>query len=155
MTQDSFIKLNGIHGNSQDERHKGAIDMLWWRWGVHNSSKNGHCGRFTVNDLVFDHYTDTASPALLRYCASGKHLSEAVITLRKPGNPPLEYIRIVLQDIIITRVHTVCYNTMRAPREKVGLSFSQFRLDYRLHNSADLAAGTASMGYDIKTRQMV
>ncbi len=35
-------------------------------------------------------------------CATGKHINEAVLTARKAGEKPLEYLIIKLEDVLVT-----------------------------------------------------
>ncbi|MFK8256718.1 Hcp family type VI secretion system effector [Erwinia sp. AnSW2-5] len=155
MAQDTFIKFNSIEGESQDHLHKGEIDVIRWEWSVsqtanmHNGSGGG-AGKSTVKDLFFDHHIDKSSPNLLQYCLNGKHISEVILTTRKAGGSPLDYLVITLQEVLITSVEPFGYDTMRSPRETVGLSFARFRIDYVLQNAQGNTAGTVSTGFDIK-----
>lgn len=160
MTQDIFIKFDGIKGESQDSTHKGEIEILDWNWSVSQTSNmhsgsGGGAGKCTVENLNFEHYIDRSTPNLLQYCLTGKHIPEAVLTVRKAGGSPLEYLRITLQEIIVTRINPVYLNTMRVPRETVSLTFSKIKMDYVLQNTEGNAAGTLSMGYDIKANTSI
>ncbi|EOS96698.1 type VI secretion system tube protein Hcp [Erwinia tracheiphila] len=160
MAQDIFIKFDGIEGESQDSTHKGEIEVLDWDWSVSqatnmHSGSGGGAGKCTVEDFHFDHYIDKSSPGLLQYCLTGKHIPEAVLTVRKAGGSPLEYLRITLQEIVITRVNPVYLNTMRVPRETVSLAFSRVKTDYVLQNAEGNSAGTVSMEYDIKANAVI
>lgn len=155
MAQDIFIKFNGIDGESQDVAHKGEIEVLGWNWAVGQTSNmhtgsGGGAGKSFVHDLVFEHYIDKSSPNILQYCLTGKHISEAALTVRKAGGSPLDYLKITLQELIITRVQSVGYYRMRSPREKIALSFTRLKFDYFAQNAQGNALGTVSIGYDIK-----
>ncbi|MTD26644.1 Hcp family type VI secretion system effector [Erwinia sorbitola] len=156
MAQDIFIKISGIEGESQDFAHKGEIDVRRWYWAVSQTSNmhsgsGGGAGKSTVHDLFFDHYIDKTTPTLLQYCLNGKHIPEVILTVRKAGGTPLEYLKIIMQEVIISAVIPVGNNTIRCPREKIGLSFSRVKMDYVLQNAEGNSAGTISMGYDIKS----
>ncbi len=160
MAQDIFIKFDGIEGESQDSTHKGDIEVLNWNWSVGQTSNmhsgsGGGAGKCTVDDLHFEHYIDKSSTNLLQYCLTGKHIPEAVLTVRKAGGSPLEYLRITLREIIITGVNPVYLNTMRVPRETVSLAFSRVNMDYVLQNAEGNKSGTVSMGYDIKANKAI
>lgn len=155
MANDIFIKIDGIEGESLDSTHKGEIELINWSWSVSQTSdlhlgSGGGAGKCTVEDLGLEHHIDKSSPNLLQFCLTGKHIPEAVLTMRKAGGSPLEYIKITLYEIIITQVYSVGNSNMRTPREYVALSFSRVRTDYTLQNSEGNCAGTVSMGYDIK-----
>lgn len=109
MAQDMFIKIEGIEGESPDASHKNEIQVLSWGWGVSqhsnmHSGSGGGSGKATVNDFNFKHYFDKASPNLLSYCLTGKHIKNIQFTVRKAGGDPLEYLIIKFTDVIITSV---------------------------------------------------
>lgn len=160
MAQEIFLKLTGIDGEATDARHPNEIEVLGWDWSVNQSSSmhagsGGGAGKCTVNDLAFEHYVDRSTPNLVQYCLTGKHVSEAVLVARKAGGTPLEYLKITMEDVLISRVETVCNPNMRAPREQVSLSFARVRQEYVVQNAQGGSAGTVSIGYDMKANKVI
>ncbi|BFG75397.1 type VI secretion system tube protein Hcp [Paraburkholderia terrae] len=77
---DIFLKINGIAGESQDAVHSGQIEVDSWRWKMAQQStmmsgSGGGAGKATINDLQFVHQIDRASPNLMRYCLTGRHIA--------------------------------------------------------------------------------
>ncbi len=109
MTQDIFLKLYGIHGESQDITHGGDIEVIDWNWqvsqpsGAHEGCGAG-AGKATLSDLSFEHYICRVSPNLMKYCLTGKHISTVTLTVRKAGGTPHEYLTIKMHDVIVTNV---------------------------------------------------
>ena len=109
MAVDIFAKIDGIKGESLDDRHKDEVEVLSWSWGVTQSGSitlggGGGAGKATFNDFSFTHHLDKASPNLLKACATGEHIKEATITMRKAGKGQQEFLIIKMNDIIITGV---------------------------------------------------
>ena len=109
LFQDIFLKINGIDGESQDSSHKNEIEVLVWDWNIEQQSNmhagsGGGAGKATVSDLSFEHYVDRASPNLMKYCLTGKHIDQATLVVRKAGGNPLEYLKLTMSDVIVTRV---------------------------------------------------
>ncbi|KDB09059.1 protein of unknown function DUF796 [Burkholderia sp. lig30] len=160
MAQDIFLKLTGIDGESRDALHSHEIDVLTWDWSVsqqsdmHSGSGRG-TGKCAVDDLIFEHYVDRASPNLMLHCLAGKHIDQATLVMRKAGGTPLEYLKITMDDVLITRVHPISNYNMAMPREEVHLSFACVRQEYAIQNAQGGHGGTVSMGYDIKTNQVI
>ncbi|SUH39397.1 Hcp1 family type VI secretion system effector [Salmonella enterica subsp. enterica] len=82
MAYDIFLKIDGIDGESMDDKHKNEIEVLSWRWNIHQEStmhagSGLGSGKVSVTNLDFDHYIDRASPNLFKYCASAS-------TFRRP-----------------------------------------------------------------------
>ncbi|KUZ80836.1 Hcp1 family type VI secretion system effector [Burkholderia ubonensis] len=160
MAQDIFLKLTGIEGESTDRSHSNEIEVLTWTWSVSQQSNmhmgsGGGAGKCTVDDLTFEHYIDRATPNLIQYCLTGKPLDSAVLVMRKAGGKPLEYLKITMEDVLVTGVKPVSNPNMRVPREEVRLSFSRVKQEYVIQNARGGGAGTVAMGYDIKSNKTI
>ena len=111
MAVDMFIKIDGIKGESADDKHKEEIDVLSWSWGM-NQSGSAHmgggagAGKVNVHDLSFTKYVDKGSNLLLSGCFKGTHYKEALLTVRKAGDKPLEYIKVTMEEVMVTSVST-------------------------------------------------
>ncbi|MDF3834145.1 type VI secretion system tube protein Hcp, partial [Cupriavidus basilensis] len=158
MAQDIFLKINGIDGESPDSSHKNEIEILSWGWKVSQESKmhggsGGGAGKATVDDLSFEHYLDRASPNLMKYCLTGKHISEAVLVARKAGGNPLEYLKLTMSDVLVTLVEPSGNSTDERVRERVALSFSKVKQEYVVQNAQGGSGGAITAGYDIKANK--
>lgn len=155
MSQDIFLKLTGITGESQDASHRDEIEVLDWEWEITQQStmhagSGGGAGKATVSDLTFDHYVDRASPNLLKYCLTGKHIDTATLVVRKAGGSPLEYLTITMGDVIVTKVAPALTATMSRAREAVSLAFARVKQEYVIQNQQGGSGGTVSASYDIQ-----
>ncbi|KVK99008.1 Hcp family type VI secretion system effector [Burkholderia ubonensis] len=156
MSQDIFIKINGIDGEAEDSSHKGEIQVLSWKWNVSQQSNmhqgsGGGAGKATVDDLEFEHYIDRASPNLIQYCLLGKHIDEAKLVVRKAGGSPLEYIKLTMNDVLVTRVTPSGVSDSESrPREFVRLSFSKLKQEYVVQNAQGGSGGAITATFDIK-----
>jgi type VI secretion system secreted protein Hcp len=155
MTQDIFLKLTGISGEAQDASHKDEIEVIRWEWSIQQKSSmhagsGGGAGKATINDLSFDHYADRSSPNLLKYCLTGKHIDTATLVVRKAGGNPLEYLRITMGDVIVTRVAPMLTDTMSRPRETISLAFARVQQEYVIQNQQGGSGGTVSASFDIQ-----
>ncbi|MEJ8824232.1 Hcp family type VI secretion system effector [Variovorax humicola] len=156
MSQDIYLKLNGIEGESPDAAHKNEIEVLSFDWKIKQEStmhagSGGGAGKATVEDLEFVHYVDRSSPNLMKYCLTGKHVPEAMLTVRKAGGTPLEYLKFTFTDVIITSVAPKGSNKdeLRV-LETVRLSFSKVKQEYTVQNAQGGSGGAITAGYDIK-----
>jgi type VI secretion system secreted protein Hcp len=158
LSQDIFLRLNGIFGESQDASHKDEIEVLRWDWSVSqkssmHSGSGGGSGKATVSDLRFDHYVDRSSPNLFKYCVTGKHMPEAKLVVRKAGENPLEYFALTMSDVIVTQVAPAGTDTMGRIREQVALSFARVTQTYVMQNQQGGSTGTVAAGYDIQANR--
>src|SRR5258708_33160670 len=111
MGVDMFIKIDGITGESKDHKHKDTIDVLAWSWGMSQSGSfhgggGGGAGKANVQGLSITQHGDKSSPLLMLSCSNGKHIKEALLTVRTAGEYPHEYLKIKLTEEMVAHVST-------------------------------------------------
>jgi type VI secretion system secreted protein Hcp len=154
---DVFLWLEGLQGESLDNKHRGEIDILSYTQSFANQavarpgSAGGKatCGPVTVMKLV-----DRSSPRLIGLVTTGLHIPKAVITFRKAGQTQLEYYRVTLVDVIITEVEQT-ENKINVPNpaamrviEKVSMIARQFHFDYVPQKADGTPDAPAAAGWD-------
>ena len=107
-----FLKLDGIVGESTDARHPGEIELESFSWGETESvaagggGGGGGAGKVQIEDLHVVMRQSKASPPLFLACASGQHVKTAVLTGRKAGKAPMEFLSIKLTDVVVSSYRT-------------------------------------------------
>lgn len=135
MAVDMFLKMDGIQGESQDSKHGKEIDVLAWSWGMSQSATThvgggGGSGRVAVENISITKYTDSASHALMLACCKGTHIPNALLTVRKAGDNPLEYIKLTMQECIIARISAGGSGGEDRLTENVTINFAKFKYAY-------------------------
>jgi type VI secretion system secreted protein Hcp len=136
MAVDAFLKLGDLKGESVVDGHEEEIQVESWSWGMSQGGTThrgtgGGSGKVAVGDMSIVHYVDTASPAITLACCNGKHFKEAVLTLRKAGETPLDYLIITMTDVIITQVSPAGARGNDETVETFSLNFSKFKYSYQ------------------------
>ena len=154
MAMDMFIKIGDLKGESKDNTHAGEIDILAWSWGMSNSGSaqvggGAGAGKVNVQDLSFTKYIDKSSPDLMLACCNGKHFPEALLTVRKAGETPLEYVKIKLTDLIVTSLSTGGSGGEDRLTENVTLNFAKVNVDYIEQTTTGGEGAKPKMGWDI------
>ena len=101
----------GSKASPSSKGHTEEIDVLAWSWGLSQSGTfasggGGGAGKVNAQDLSITKYVDKASPELLLACSNGKHIKDAVLSIRKAGESPLEYLTITLEKVLVSSVST-------------------------------------------------
>jgi type VI secretion system secreted protein Hcp len=135
MAVDMFLKLDDLKGESRDDKHKDETEVLAWSWGMSQSGSThtgsgGGAGKVSVQDLSLTKYVDKSSPMLQLACCNGKHFKECLLTVRKAGENPLEYLKITMKEVIITSVSTGGSGGEDRLTENVTLNFAEFKTEY-------------------------
>ncbi len=104
----TFLKLDGIKGESLDKTHKDEIEVESFSFSATSSGNGGGSGAAvgkTISSFTITKKLDKASPALFQAAANGKHIKLADVSFeRKAGRGQQEFLVIKLQDVLISSV---------------------------------------------------
>lgn len=110
MAVDMFLKIQGVEGESTDDKHKNEIDVLSFSWGISNIRQQSSPGRLSpagkasLKDFSIVKRVDRASPVLFMSSCEGSHFPEVSFTARKAGAEQQEYYKITLKEVLISSV---------------------------------------------------
>lgn len=125
MAIDMFLKVDGVSGESNDSNHKNWTDIHSFSWGATQPGNmdvggGGGAGKVNFKDLSVVALVDKSTPAILKYCASGKHVNSVEVSICKAGGSQVEYSRITLTDVLVTSVGF----TGTAGNDTLGVTFT-------------------------------
>lgn len=154
---DYFLKLDGVEGESKDDRHKNEIDIESFSFGVSNSASaigrgggGGGAGKATFQDLHFTASISKASPVLMLACATGQHIKEAKLTCRKSGEGQLDFYVITLSDCLVSSFQQSGAETGGAlPLDDFTLDFARIVLEYKSPPADGTAGSVVRAGWDL------
>ena len=157
---DYVLKIEGIPGESSDSKHKGEIDVLSFSWGETNSGTPGQgggsgAGKVSVQDLSGTKYVDSSSHLLLLDSCNGQHIKKGTLVVRKAGATPREYIKLTMEDIIVSNIHTGGSGGEDRLTETITLNFSKFKYEYTPQKADGSGDGTKETGWDIAANKKV
>ncbi len=155
MAINTYIKFDGVEGESQHKDHKGEVDVLSWSWAVSNAAPvagggGSGVGKAHPSDLHIMHNYDKASPVLAKKCAQGKHFPTVVLAARKAGEGQVDFLKITMKEVFITSV---------APSsgsggdivESVSMSYGQIDFSYKPQDATGGLGGEVKFGWNVKT----
>jgi type VI secretion system secreted protein Hcp len=127
MSFDAFLKIDGIPGESRDDKHKNEIDVLSFSFGISRKSARG---RASIADFTIVKTVDSASPLLFDAACQGDTLKSALFSARKAGKEQQEFIKITFDQVIISSVqHSGAPGTDSVPMESVSLDFQSLEME--------------------------
>ena len=156
---DYFLKLDGIEGESGDHKHKHEIELASFSWGAtqvgaHAAGGGGGAGKVAMQDFHFTMTQNKASPKLMLACASGEHIKKAVLTCRKAGKDQQEYLRIIMQDVIVSSFQVVNHiGVSVVPMESISLNFGKIVYDYKEQKADGSLGASHKTGWDKQASQ--
>ncbi len=155
MAVDYFLKLDGIKGESHDSKHKDEIDLLSWSWGEtqegsHAFGGGGGAGKVSMQDFHFVMNANLASPKLLLACANGEHIKEATLTCRKAGKEQQEYLKIKMNDLLVSSFQTGGHSGSDVPQDQISLNYTKIEYSYAKQKPDGTLDGPVKAGYNLK-----
>lgn len=159
MAVDMFIEFPDnaeLKGETKDSTYsaKNASDVLAWSWGMSNSGTThtgggSGAGKVNVQDLSLTKYIDKSSTNLMLYCCNGKHVTKANLIVRKAGETPLEYLRIEMEEILVSSLSTGGSGGEDRLTENLSLNFGKVRVKYTPQKADGSGDKVMPMGWDI------
>ncbi|MBH2767767.1 type VI secretion system tube protein Hcp [Serratia marcescens] len=110
MKVNMYLHVAGVTGESTDAEHPQWIDVQSFYWCASQGGNTGigeRVGRAVFNDLIVRIVLDKAAPALLRFCASARHVNEVELSLCTINQDVVECSRIVLEDVLVSKIDFV------------------------------------------------
>jgi len=155
MAVDVFLKLGDIKGESHDKTYKDWIDVLAWSFGGTQTGTmqmggGGGTGKVNIQDLSVTKYVDTSSTNLYLKLCTGKHYDEAKLIVRKAGDTPVEYVKVTMDDVIISSISTGGSTGDERTTENISLNFAKFKYEYTPQKEDGSADATMDITFDIK-----
>jgi type VI secretion system secreted protein Hcp len=145
---DFFLKIDGIDGESQDDKHKGEIHITSFLMAASNAGSGGSnqgsgVGKAKIHDIHITKEVDKSSPNLFINCLTGKHHPKATITARKAGEKPHEYLKITLEEVFLSGYHLTAKKSGAMPVENFSLNFATVEQEHKVQKP-DGSAGPAN-----------
>lgn len=166
MAFDAFIRIDGIPGESTDDKHKDWIEVISFKHKLKQpasvtASSNGGATAERVNHSTFDivHLLDKASPKIYDACCTGKHIKEITIELCRAGGDKVKYMEIKMEQVLISEVvPSGSCNESEAgfPSEAVSFSYGKIKWTYTQQKRADgLGGGNVNSGWDLMANKAI
>lgn len=162
MAIDVYLQIDGIKGESTDEKHKDWIECQSVKWAVTQpksataSTGGGHTAeRCEHTEIMIAKLADLATPMLLQTCSSGKTIPKARMEfMRADGQGQrIKYFEIELENVLIGSVSpSVTEGDFLS--ENVGLKYSKCKWKYTQQKISGGAGGNTSGGWDLATNKV-
>lgn len=154
MAGDMFLMLDGIKGESADDKHKGEIDIESFSWGLSQTGSGSRgsgsgTGKVDIADITIQKLVDKSSPTLMLACANGKHIAKGKLTLRKAGENPLEYLTVDLESILVSSYQVGGSNGGGIPTESISLNFVKVKTEYWTQSDKGAKGENANFSWDV------
>lgn len=156
MASDFLLEIDGIKGESQDSKHKETIEVESFSWGIsnagsHGAGTGGGAGKASFQDIHFTSTVGKASANLALSCASGKHITKAVLYVRKQGETQQDYYVVTMEDLLVSSYQSGdAAGGSSVPTDQFSLNFSKIKYEYKPQKKDGSLDAPVTMTWDIK-----
>lgn len=160
MAANMFLQIQGIPGESGDEKHQGWIEILSYSFaasqpttGSKSTAGARSAQRVDITDFSVVKQLDLASPKLFQHCCDGTHIPLVTLHLcRTINKEQVMYMEYKLEHVLVSSVRPSASNGADVPLEDVTFNPSKTSMDYTWcdhKNGNPLGHSVASWDEDI------
>lgn len=162
MAIDVYLQIDGIKGESNDDKHKDWIECTSAVWSVLQpksataSTSGGHTAeRCEHGDLVITKLADLSSPILLQTCSAGRTIPKAKLEFMRADGQGLriKYYEVELENVLIGAV-VPSIQPGQILIEHVSLKYGKVKWKYTQQKIAGGAGGNVAGGWDLATNRI-
>jgi type VI secretion system secreted protein Hcp len=162
MSIDVYLQIEGIKGESSDDKHKDWIECSSVQWGISQpksataSTGGGHTAeRAELSDISFTKIADMSSPILMQTCAAGKTIPKAKLEfMRADGQGErIKYFEIEIENVLIAHIEP-SVQPGDILSEHVGLKFSKVKWKYTQQKIGGGIGGNTAGGWDLSANKI-
>ena len=163
MAIDVYLYIDGIKGESNDDRHKDWIECKSVSFGVEQpksataSTGGGHTAeRCEHHDILISKLADLSSPILLQTCSAGRTIPKAKFEFMRADaqGERVKYFEIEVENVLIGAV-SPAVEEGDILTEDVALKFSKIKWKYTQQKISGGAGGNTSGGWDLASNRIV
>ncbi|MFO0938028.1 MAG: type VI secretion system tube protein Hcp [Gemmataceae bacterium] len=163
MAMDVHLKIDTIDGESKEKGYENQIQCLSWSFGETQEASASHgggmgAGKVNFNDFHFTMVMCKASPKLFLHCATGQHLANALLTVRKAGQNAQQQklAEFKFTDLMISSYQTGGSDASTGlPVEAISFNFSKVEFEYFEQDQKGVSKSAGKAGYDLKKNTKV
>jgi type VI secretion system secreted protein Hcp len=163
MAFDAFLKIDGIPGESTDEKHKDWIGVLSYSSGITRLTSGpagtggGAAERAHFDDFFIIKALDKASPKIALACADGALIKEVILELCHAGVNKAKFMEFKLSNCTITscRPGGSVKGNETLPLEEISFNYRKIQWTYTQVRADGSTGEQVTAGWDLEANRKV
>jgi type VI secretion system secreted protein Hcp len=157
MAVDYFLKLDGIQGESTDEKHKDAIQIMSFSWGGSQTSSvagtgGSGAGKVDLSDFSIMINFDKSTPKFFKSMCAGIHIKTGELTAIKSGADGKPYLKVDFKELFVSSLQISASSEI--PTVSVSFTYNEIKMDYSQQNEQGNLTSTGPVTYDLKANKL-
>jgi type VI secretion system secreted protein Hcp len=154
MAVDFFLNLDGIKGESVDDKHKDWIQILSWSWGASQVTSvagtgGSGAGKADLSDFSIMKFLDKASTPLFKSLTTGGHIKTGTMEAVKSGGNGKPFLKVDFQELFVTSQQLSASSEI--PTESISFSYNQIKVEYSTQDEKGVITTAGSVTFNTKT----
>lgn len=158
MAFDTFLKIDGVEGDSQAAGFEKQAEILGFSWGASNpttvamSGAGLSAGKVSVSAFNITKYSDKSSARLFSACCKGDHFPKAVVSLRKATGEGGQgaYLTYTFTDVMVESIQwSGSSGGDETPMESIALVFGKVEIEYKAQGADGKLAVAGQAAWDL------
>jgi type VI secretion system secreted protein Hcp len=162
MAVDMFLKIDGIPGESTDAKFDKELVLESFSWGetntgAHTAGGGAGAGKVSMQDFHFTAKGSIATPKLMFACASGQHIKDAVMSVRRATEQKegsLVFLTYSFQGVVITSVQEAG-DTSGIPLDSVSFAFEKIDVMWKPQTASGAVGTPVEFAWNLKANQKI
>lgn len=163
MAVDMFLKIDGIDGESTDDKHKKWIEIESFNHSVSQpvsaASRTGGRtgGRADFADVAVTKTIDMATPSLYLHCSSGKHIPKVELEFCLAIGDKHTFMKYTLEDVIVSSVSPSGTSAADGakPGEQVTFAYGKITWEYTPIDNAGRPGASQRKAWDLEANKQM
>lgn len=155
---DAFLKIDGIGGECEDEKHKKWIQLLSFSHEIKHKGTNlggggarGSSGKAEHGDFKFTKYVDMATPKLNLRCIDGQDLKKVTVEICRTVGEKKAYLTYTFEPCLVSSVIVGGRHNDEndRPVEEVTFNYTKIEWNYQEIKKDNTPGGSAMAHWDL------
>ena len=156
MAVDYFLKLDGIQGESADDKHKNEIQILSWSWGGSQVSSvagtgGSGAGKADLSDFSVMAYFDKSTPKFFKSLTTGVHIATGNLTAVKSGADGKPYLKVDFKELFVSSLQISASSEI--PSVSISFTYNEISIDYSVQDEKGNLTSIGPVSYSLKANK--
>ena len=157
MAVDYFLKLDGIQGESVDDKHKDEIQIMSFSWGGSQTSSvsgtgGSGAGKVDLSDFSIMINFDKATPKFFKSMCAGTHIKTGELSAIKSGADGKPYLKVDFKELFVSSLQISASSEI--PTVSVSFTYNEIKMNYSVQDEQGNLKSTGDVTYDLKTNKL-
>lgn len=161
MAFDTYIQIEGVQGESTDEKHKGWIEVMSYSHGIAQQSSGAisshgarSAGKCDHHDFTVTKRLDKSSPYLYKHGCNGKHFPKVVVEVCRSTGAKEVFMKYTFDHVVVSSAQIGGGFGQENPVETVSFQYGKIKWEFtQIDPKTGAKQGVVPAEWDVLTNK--